>query len=171
MRLWRNTNGFGWMRDQDVLWSSGSCQSLREIAERSRATLGSTVGRRTINERMNQIEPVAQHYHEHPIEDVPDGLQCDGMWLTLQEGNQTVESRSTPSCSQSTKGQTGGGLSGPWFLATSRQTRNCRLADRQGGGAYRMGSLAQATPHAWPDGREGTASRHTGWRWGSLSSS
>jgi Transposase, Mutator family len=77
--------------DQDVLWSSGFCQSLREIAERWSATLGSTVGLRTINERINQIEPLAQNYHEQPIEDVPDVIQCDGIWLTLQEGNQTVQ--------------------------------------------------------------------------------
>ena len=81
------------MRDQDVLWSSGSCQSLREIAERWSATLGSTVGLRTINERINQIEPLAQNYHEQPINDGPDVIQCDGIWLTLQEGTQTVESR------------------------------------------------------------------------------
>lgn len=46
--------------DQEVLWSRGSCQRLREIAERWSATLGSRVGRRTINERMNQMEPLAQ---------------------------------------------------------------------------------------------------------------
>ena len=79
------------MRDQDVLWSSGFCQSLREIAERWSAMLGSTVGLRTINERINQIEPLAQKYHEQPIDDVPDVIQCDGIWLTVQEGNQAVQ--------------------------------------------------------------------------------
>jgi hypothetical protein len=73
------------MRDQEALWSSGFCQSLREIAERWSAMLGSTVGLRTINERINQIEPLAQKYHEQPIDDVPDVIQCDGMWLTVQE--------------------------------------------------------------------------------------
>src|SRR5258708_2513089 len=76
--------------DQDVLWSSGSSQSLREIAERWSATTGNNVGLRTINERINQIEPLAQKYHEQTIDDVPDIIQCDGIWLTIQEGNQTI---------------------------------------------------------------------------------
>jgi putative transposase len=76
--------------DQDVLWSSGYCQSLREISERWSATLGSTVGLRTINERINQIEFLVQKYHEQTIDDVPDVIQYDGIWLTIQEENQTV---------------------------------------------------------------------------------
>lgn len=76
--------------DQDVLWSSGSSQSLREIAERWSATTGNTVGLRTINERINQIELLAQKYHEQPIDDVPDVIQFDGIWMTIQEGSQTV---------------------------------------------------------------------------------
>jgi len=77
--------------DQDVLWSSGSSQSLREIAERWSATTGNTVGLRTINERINQIESLAQNYHEQPIDTVPDVIQCDGIWLTIQEDNQNIQ--------------------------------------------------------------------------------
>jgi Transposase, Mutator family len=73
--------------DQDVLWSSGSSQSLREIAERWSAIAGNPVGLRTINERINQIESLAHKYHEQPIDDVPDVIQCDGIWMTIQEEN------------------------------------------------------------------------------------
>src|SRR5437868_6092593 len=41
--------------DQDVLFSSGLCQSLREISERWSASVGGSVGLRTINERINQL--------------------------------------------------------------------------------------------------------------------
>jgi len=71
--------------DQDVLWSSGWCQSLREISERWSALLGSTVGLRTVNERINQVELLVKKYHEQPVDHAPDVIQLDGIWLTLQE--------------------------------------------------------------------------------------
>jgi hypothetical protein len=77
--------------DQDVLWSSSSCQSLRGIAERWSAMLGSNVGLRTINERINQIESLAHIYHEQLIDDVPDVIQCDGIWVSIQEDNGDIQ--------------------------------------------------------------------------------
>lgn len=48
---------------QDALWSSGCGQSLREICEHWAAILGDTVGLRTVNERINQMEELAQKFH------------------------------------------------------------------------------------------------------------
>ena len=73
------------MRDQDVLWRSGWCQSLREISERWSASVGSQVGLRTVNERINQVEQLVTTYHEQPIEEAPDVIPLDGIWLTLQQ--------------------------------------------------------------------------------------
>jgi len=70
--------------DQDVLFSSGLCQSLREISQRWSATVEGSVGLRTINERLNQIEPLLLQAHREPITDVPTVVQLDGIWLTLQ---------------------------------------------------------------------------------------
>ncbi len=70
--------------DQDVLFSSGLCQSLREISERWSATVGGSVGLRTLNERINQIEPLLAQAHHEPITDVPTVVQLDGIWLTIQ---------------------------------------------------------------------------------------
>src|SRR5207245_5895265 len=70
--------------DQDVLFSSGLCQSLREISHGFRATLEGSVGLRTINERINQIEPLVAQAHHEPITDVPTVVQLDGIWLTIQ---------------------------------------------------------------------------------------
>jgi len=70
--------------DQDVLFSSGSCQSLREISQRWSAMVGGSVGLRTINERINQIEPLLLQAHRDPITDVPTVVQLDGIWLTIQ---------------------------------------------------------------------------------------
>jgi hypothetical protein len=77
--------------DQDVLWSTSCCQSVREIAERWSAIVGGSVGLRTINERINQIEPLIQKAREEKIEDVPEVIHFDGIWLTLVEQNETVK--------------------------------------------------------------------------------
>ena len=73
------------------MWSSGWGQSLREICERWSATLGHGVGLRAINERINQMEKVAQEFHTQPIEKAPDVIQFDGIWLTIQEEQETVK--------------------------------------------------------------------------------
>src|SRR5437868_849259 len=75
--------------DQDVLFGSGLCQSLRDLSERWSATLGSSVGLRTINERINQIEPLLQQAHREPITEVPTVVQFDGIWVTIQSQSQT----------------------------------------------------------------------------------
>ena len=86
--------------DQDVLFSSGLCQSLREISQRWSATLEGSVGLRTINERINQIEPLVAQAHHEPITDVPTVVQLDGIWLTIGEPERQGEARSRPSSAQ-----------------------------------------------------------------------
>jgi hypothetical protein len=81
------------MLHQDVLWSSGCGQSLREIAERWGATLGSDVGLRTINDRINEMERLSQKFHEQDILDVPDVTQFDGIWVTIAEEKETIKPR------------------------------------------------------------------------------
>ena len=77
--------------DQDVLWSTSCCQSVREIAERWSAILGGSVGLRTINERINQIEPFVEKSHKEKIEDVPEVIHFDGIWMTLVEQDETIK--------------------------------------------------------------------------------
>lgn len=84
LRFWRDL-------DQDVLWSTSCCQSLREIAERWSATVGGSVGLRTINERINQIKPLVERAHNDKIEDVPNVIHFDGIWMTLVEQGETVK--------------------------------------------------------------------------------
>jgi hypothetical protein len=70
--------------DQQVLFGSGWCQSLRQLSQQWSAKLTSSVGLRTINERINQIEPLLQQAHTTPITDVPAVVQFDGIWLRIQ---------------------------------------------------------------------------------------
>ena len=42
------------------------------------------MGLRTLNERINQIEPLLAQAHHKSITDVPTVVQLDGIWLTIQ---------------------------------------------------------------------------------------
>jgi len=75
---------------QEALWSSGCGQSLREISERWSATVGHSVGLRTINERINQLEPLVHQFHHTPLEQVPEVIQLDGIWVTITEQGEVV---------------------------------------------------------------------------------
>jgi hypothetical protein len=79
---------------QDALWSSGCSQSLRDICDRWSATVGHPVGLRTINERINQIEPLVHQFHSEPFEHVPQVIQLDGIWVTITtEGEVVLQDR------------------------------------------------------------------------------
>jgi hypothetical protein len=92
MPSWRNTTAFGW------IWIKMSCGVAAVVkvcareAERWSASVGSTVGLRTLNERINQVEQLVNTYHEQPIEEAPDVIQLDGIWLTLQQATGAVRS-------------------------------------------------------------------------------
>jgi putative transposase len=77
--------------DQDALFSSGLGQSLRAISERWSAQLESPVGLRTINERINQIEPLVQQMREQPLLQAPDVVQLDGIWVTIQNQGEKIK--------------------------------------------------------------------------------
>jgi hypothetical protein len=77
--------------DQQMLFGSGLCQSLRQMSQPWSATLGSSVGLRTINERINQIEPLLQQARSEPITDVPTVVQFDGIWLREQSQTDIIK--------------------------------------------------------------------------------
>lgn len=81
-----------WMDlDQDVLFGSGFCESLRHLQERWSATIEGSVGLRTLNERINQIEALASRVHTEPITDVPPVIQLDGIWVTIQSQHEKIK--------------------------------------------------------------------------------
>jgi transposase-like protein len=84
-----------WMDlSQDALWGSGCSQSLRDICDRWSATVGHPVGLRTVNERINQLEPLVHQFHQTPFEQVPQVMQLDGIWITItQQGDVIVYDR------------------------------------------------------------------------------
>jgi hypothetical protein len=63
---------------------------LRDICDRWSATVGHSVGLRTINERINQIEPLVQQFHTKPLEQVPQVIQLDGIWVTITQQGEVV---------------------------------------------------------------------------------
>ncbi|MEO6893085.1 MAG: transposase [Ktedonobacteraceae bacterium] len=81
-----------WMDlDQNVLFGSGFGESLRHVQERWSATVQGSVGLRTLNNRINQIEPLARSAHTERITDVPPVLQLDGIWVTIQSQQETIK--------------------------------------------------------------------------------
>jgi hypothetical protein len=81
-----------WMDvDQRVLFGSGLCQSLRLLSQEWSATLESSVGLRTINERINQIEPLLEQGRRKPLTEVPPIVQFDGIWLRMQSQTDTIK--------------------------------------------------------------------------------
>lgn len=69
---------------QDALFSSGLGQSLRAIRNRWSGELESPVGLRTINELINQVEPLVHRMREQHFPEAPTVVQCDGIWVTIQ---------------------------------------------------------------------------------------
>ena len=74
-----------------MLFGSGLCQSLRHLSQQWSAVLGSRVGLRTINERINQIEPLRRLARSELIVDVPAVVHFDGIWLHVQTQTETVK--------------------------------------------------------------------------------
>jgi hypothetical protein len=77
--------------DQQVLFGSGLCQSLRHLSQQWSAVLESSVGLRTINERINQIEPLRKLARSEPLHGVPAVVQFDGIWVRVQTQTDTIE--------------------------------------------------------------------------------
>jgi len=75
---------------QDAFFSSGLGQSLRAIRNRWSGELEDSVGLRTINELINQIEPLIHKMREQHFPEAPVVVQCDGIWVTIQsQGEET----------------------------------------------------------------------------------
>ncbi|HLZ61492.1 MAG TPA: transposase [Ktedonosporobacter sp.] len=81
-----------WMDlDQDVLFHSGLGVSLRQLQERWSATVEGSIGLRTLNERINQVEQLASCAHTAPLADVPSVIQLDGIWVTIQSEHEKIK--------------------------------------------------------------------------------
>jgi len=77
--------------DQDVLLGSGLCESLRHQGERWSETVGGSVGLRTLNERINQIQGLIEQERQSPIMDVPPVVRFDGIWTRHQQPTGTTK--------------------------------------------------------------------------------
>jgi putative transposase len=81
-----------WMDvDQELLSSSGLGMSLRQLQERWSATMEGSIGLRTRNERINQIERRASVAHMAPLSDIPPVIQLDGIWVTIQSQQEKIK--------------------------------------------------------------------------------
>ena len=49
------------------------------------------MGLRTLNERINQLEPLAQPTHTKSISEVPPVIQLDGIWVTITSQQEKIK--------------------------------------------------------------------------------
>src|SRR5260370_2056679 len=77
--------------DQGVVLGSGLGESWRHLAERGGEAVGSSIGLRTLNERINQLAPSLAQAHQGRITQVPAVIQFDGIWLRLQVPTGTLK--------------------------------------------------------------------------------
>ncbi len=70
------------------------------------------MGLRTINERINQIEPLVNQAHHEPITDIPPVMQLDGIWVTIQSQQEKVK----PDKSHRQRKKRSGSIGGTWLL-------------------------------------------------------
>jgi putative transposase len=76
---------------QDAFFSSGLGQSLRAIKNRWSGELEHPVGLRTINELINQVEPLVHRMREQHFPEAPTVVQCDGIWVTIQGQEEEIK--------------------------------------------------------------------------------
>jgi hypothetical protein len=65
---------------QRAIFGSGLSRSVRQLSQEWAATVGASVGLRTINERINQLEARLAQVHREPISEIPAVVQFDGIW-------------------------------------------------------------------------------------------
>lgn len=70
---------------QDAFFSSGLGETLRAIRNRWSGELERPVGLRSINELINQVEPLVHRMREQHFPEAPTVVQCDGIWVTVQD--------------------------------------------------------------------------------------
>jgi len=92
---------------QRAIFGSGLSRSLRQLSQEWAATLGSNVGLRTINERINQLEARLAQAHREPIKQVPAVVQFDGIWLEPGRPSKTVSTRIAASVSVTARAASG----------------------------------------------------------------
>jgi putative transposase len=76
---------------QDAFFSSGLGQSLRAIRNRWSGELEHPVGLRTLNELINQVEPLVHRMREQHFPEAPTVVQCDGIWMTIQNQEEEIK--------------------------------------------------------------------------------
>ena len=151
---------------QQVLFGSGLCQSLRQLSQTWSATLGSSVGLRTINERINQIEPLLQQAHSEPITDVPALVQFDGIWLRelTQSDPIKLDKRGRKRHKRTGKKVVVLVALGLWADG-SGQREILGLAGGRRGGQSSVGNVGQPSVGTGRAAGAGTTSSDQGWLW------
>jgi hypothetical protein len=102
---------------QDAFFSSGLGQSLRAIKNRWSGELEHPVGLCTINELINQVEPLVHRMREQHFPEAPTVVQCDGIWVTGHSSRRRDQARFASTQAPSQERKKSGDPRGTWLLA------------------------------------------------------
>jgi transposase-like protein len=72
--------------EEEIRERSGRGLTLRQTKEQMDRELESSVGLRTLNERIHQMAKLVPQWRKHILEEVPPVVRVDGIWLTLMKG-------------------------------------------------------------------------------------
>jgi hypothetical protein len=97
-----------------AIFGSGWSRSLRQLSQEWAATLGTSVGLRTINERINQLEARLAQVHHEPIQEVPAVVQFDGIWLEPGRPSRMVSTKIAKSARVSAREANASWCWSPW---------------------------------------------------------
>jgi hypothetical protein len=147
-----------------AIFGTGLCRSLRQLSQEWGANLASSVGLRTINERINQLEARLSQVHREPISEVPAGVQFDGIWLSLQTQQDGIKEDSRKRKRHHKRGKRMVVLValGPvdrWEWQTTNPGLGGSRPRRQG----RLGTAGAALMGPWCEVGNGPASHRAGW--------
>ncbi len=143
------------------------CQSLRQVSQEWSALLDSSVGLRTINDRINQIEPLLKQARSETITDVPAVVQFDGIWLRVQSQTDTLkpDKRGRQRHHRSGKKVVLLVALGLWTDGSGKRERQ-RLAGRRWGKPSGVGPVCASLVGTGGASGERAASRGQRWLWG-----
>ena len=119
---------------EEVRERSGWGMTLRQSKAQMDKQLGSSVGLRTLNERIQQMRQLVPGWRQCVLAETPPVVRVDGIWLTLMQDTEQKEERCPGSSTDGEAWIQSAGLGRTRGMADERQTSGRSLGSGRGRG-------------------------------------